>query len=295
MTALAVSPPGDEAALAPSYSLISSPLVHEAPAVEGTISGRVIEEGSGRALAGAQIEVVGEGLGTLAGADGRFTISGVPAGEVTVRVQILGYASRSQTVTLTSGETVELDFRLTQQALALDEVVVTGTAGGAQRRAIGNVVDRISAADVMEVAPVTNMSQLIGQRTPGVMLLGTAGQVGAGSRIRIRGTSSIGLSNDPIIYIDGIRMDSEPNRGPSQRGGARVSRLDDLDPESIESIEIIKGPAAATLYGTEASAGVIQIITKRGASGSPFSECDGQNRDELDVEPRGTGGRAVLS
>jgi TonB-dependent SusC/RagA subfamily outer membrane receptor len=77
----------------------------------------------------------------------------------------------------------------------------------------------------------------------------------------------MGLPNDPIIYIDGIRMDNNPISGPSQRGGSRVSRLNDINPEDIESIEIIKGPAAATLYGTEASNGVIQIITKRGAEG----------------------------
>ncbi len=80
------------------------------------------------------------------------------------------------------------------------------------------------------------------------------------------------LSNDPIVYIDGVRMDSDATRGPGQRGGARVSRLDDLRPEDIESIEVIKGPSAATLYGTEASNGVIQVITKRGASGAPQFE-----------------------
>jgi len=268
ISALAVSSPS-EAPAVPGTVAGSSEIAVEAAVMEGTVEGRVIEAGTGRALAGAQVELVGLGMGTLAGADGRFSISSVPAGEVQVRVQLLGYAQATQTVTVASGESVTVEFQLSQQALALDEVVVTGTAGGAQRRAIGNVVDRISASDITEIAPVTSMTQLIGQRTPGVQLLGTSGQVGSGSRIRIRGTSSIGLSNDPIIYIDGIRMDSAPNRGPSQRGGARVSRLDDLDPESIESIEIIKGPAAATLYGTEASAGVIQIITKRGASASP--------------------------
>ena len=247
----------------------SGEIAVEAAVMEGTVEGRIIEAGTGRALAGAQIELVGLGMGTLAGADGRFSISSVPAGEVQVRVQLLGYAQATQTVTVASGETVTVDFQLSQQALALDEVVVTGTAGGTQRRAIGNVVDRLQAADISERAPVTNVSQLIGGRSAGVTMLAGVGQVGAGQRVRIRGASSIGLDNDPIIYIDGVRMDSSPNRGPGQRGGANVSRLNDLDPESIESIEIIKGPAAATLYGTEASNGVIQIITKRGASAGP--------------------------
>ncbi len=268
ISALAVSSPS-EAPGVPGALANSGVVASEASVLEGTIEGRVVQAGTGRALAGAQIELVDLGLGTLAGADGRFSITSVPAGEVTVRVQILGFATSSQTVSLASGQTVTVDFQLSQQALALDEVVVTGTAGGTQRRAIGNVVDRLSASDINERAPVANVSQLIGGRSAGVTMLAGVGQVGAGQRIRIRGASSIGLDNDPIIYVDGVRMDSSPNRGPGQRGGANVSRLNDLDPETIESIEIIKGPAAATLYGTEASNGVIQIITKRGSTASP--------------------------
>src|SRR5690554_1005122 len=121
----------------------------------------------------------------------------------------------------------------------------------------------------MAKSPVRNMDQLLAQRSPGVIMLPGTGQVGTGSAIRIRGNSSLSLGNEPIIYIDGVRMDSNPRRGPAQRGGANVSRLNDINPSDIESIEIIKGPAAATLYGTEASNGVIQIITKRGATGAP--------------------------
>jgi TonB-dependent SusC/RagA subfamily outer membrane receptor len=151
----------------------------------------------------------------------------------------------------------------------LDEVVVTGTAGGTQRRAVGNVVERLPAAEVMEITPTSDVSQLIGQRTPGVVMLGGGNQVGTGGRIRIRGAGSMGLPNDPIVYIDGVRMDSNPTSGPGQRGGSSISRINDISPEDIESIEIIKGPAAATLYGTEASNGVVQIVTKRGATGAP--------------------------
>jgi len=93
--------------------------------------------------------------------------------------------------------------------------------------------------------------------------------VGTGTAPRIRGVASITQGNDPIVYIDGVRMDSDPRRGPGQRGGSNMSRLNDVHPADIESIEIIKGPAAATLYGTEASNGVIQIITKSGRTGAP--------------------------
>jgi TonB-linked SusC/RagA family outer membrane protein len=150
----------------------------------------------------------------------------------------------------------------------LDQVVVTGTGGVVQRRAVGNVVESVKATEVLTVAPARSVEQLVGSRTPGVIALPATGQVGTGAQLRIRGVSSLSLSNDPIIYIDGVRMDASTARGPGQRGGAGASRLNDVNPEDIESIEIIKGPAASTLYGTEASNGVIQIITKRGKSGA---------------------------
>jgi TonB-dependent SusC/RagA subfamily outer membrane receptor len=113
------------------------------------------------------------------------------------------------------------------------------------------------------------VQQLLGQRDPGVVVQPAAGMVGAGSAIRIRGTASLSLTNQPIIYVDGVRIDNNAAGGPSIRQGRTAARLNDFNPEDIESIEIIKGPAAATLYGTEASNGVIQVITKRGKSGAP--------------------------
>jgi TonB-dependent starch-binding outer membrane protein SusC len=237
-------------------------------ATQGTITGRVIEEGTGRALAGAQVQIVGTGQGTLAGSDGRYEITGVAAGEVQVRVQILGFATRTRSATVASGETVELDFQMAQQALALDELVVTGTAGGTQRRALGNVVDRLDTEQLRRVSPGSDPQNLLAGRTPGVQVTPGAGQVGGGGApIRIRGSSSAALGNDPIVYIDGVRMNADPNSGPTDRHGTS-NRLNDINPEDIASIEVIKGPAAATLYGTEASNGVIQIITKRGAEGA---------------------------
>lgn len=236
---------------------------------EAAVSGQVRTAGTLRPLAGAQVSIPGTGIGALTNASGRYRLEDVPAGELTLRVQIIGYGRAERTVTILAGQTVVVDFELTEQALELDEIVVTGTAGGAQRRAIGNVVETMDVDEVLSVAPVQNVQQLLSQRTAGMIQLPAAGQVGTGSPIRIRGLSSMSLGNGPLVYIDGIRVDSDPRRGPNTRGGARISRLNDLNPQNIESIEIIKGPSAATLYGTEASNGVIQIITKRGTSGAP--------------------------
>jgi TonB-linked SusC/RagA family outer membrane protein len=236
-------------------------------AQEGVVGGSVVEEGSLRPLAGVQVQVEGTRLGTLTNAQGRFLITGVLGPEVTLRVVMLGYRAATQTARV--GAT-DIQIALTQSAIELDRIVVTGTAGGTQRRAIGNVVSQIDAADVVEKAPVSNIQSLLNARAPGVVILPATGMVGSGSRIRIRGSSSLSLSNQPLIYVDGIRVDNAAATGPAVQafGSSVISRLNDFNPRDIESIEVIKGPAAATLYGTEASNGVIQIITKRGAAGA---------------------------
>lgn len=202
-------------------------------------------------------------------AGGRFRIPLEPgAREVQLQVTMLGY--RSVTVTAVVGQT-DLRVALTETAIELNQIVVTGTAGGQQRRAIGNSVATLNAAQVTETAPVRSMQDLINGRAAGVVVMPGTGMVGSGSRVRIRGTSTFSLSGDPLIYVDGVRVNNETGSGLSVQGfGSGVaSRLNDFDPDQIESIEILKGPAAATLYGTEAARGVINIITKKGAAGAP--------------------------
>lgn len=235
---------------------------------EGTVTGSVRDAQTRRPLSGVQVHVPGSGLGTLTNAAGRYTLTNVPGGQVTIRAQMIGYAAGDTTISVSAGGTVTADFELREEALALNEIVVTGTAGGTQRRAIGNVVDRIAAAAALELAPTRDVQQLMAFKSPGMSILPAQADVGSGSAIRIRGSSSIGLSSEPLVYIDGVRMNSGFG-GPTNAGGRNNSRLNDINPNDIESIEVIKGPAAATLYGTEASAGVIQIITKRGVEGEP--------------------------
>ncbi len=239
----------------------------------GTVSGQVADSASRAPLVGAEIIVTGEagaGVRTVrTGVNGRYTVAGLAPGAATVSVRQVGFAPRALRVTVRANETVTADFFLPAQTARLDQVVVTGTGGVTQRRAVGNVVESIDAKDVMAVAPARSVQEVIGARTPGLIVLPAAGQVGTGAQLRVRGVGSLSLSNDPIIYIDGVRMDAAPARGPVQRGGGGASRLNDINPEDIQSIEVIKGPAASTLYGTEASNGVIQIITKRGRTGKP--------------------------
>jgi TonB-dependent SusC/RagA subfamily outer membrane receptor len=244
-----------------------------AQSTTATIRGQVTDSVARRPLADAEVYIVTDGAAPVTrsartNASGQYTIAGVPAGPLTVRVRLVGFAPKGQRITVRDGETATADFLLGERLTQLNEVVVTGTGGVTQRRAVGNVIETIKAEDVLAVAPARSVEQLVGARTPGLIVLPATGQVGTGAQLRVRGASSLSLSNEPLIYIDGVRMDANASRGQAQRGGAGASRLNDINPEDIESIEVLKGPAASTLYGTEASNGVIQIITKRGRSGT---------------------------
>ena len=232
----------------------------------GTITGRVTDAASSRPLEAVQVSIPETAFGTLTNASGSFIFLGVPAGEYTVRSTRVGYRESEQTVTVTAGGTAEANFAIEQTAIALDEIVVTGAGIATEKRKLGNTIATINT-DAIENAPVTDFSQLIAGREAGVVALPSSGYTGEGARIRVRGSASLTQLNEPIVYVDGVRID----RGAVQNfnGQGNPSRLDDIPPESIERIEILKGAAAATLYGTEASNGVIQIFTKRGSAGAP--------------------------
>ena len=230
-----------------------------------TVTGVVTDAGTMGPLAGAQVQIEGTNFGQLANAEGRFVIANIPAGTHTLRAVYIGYGPVAHEFTVAAGETAEVNFELSTSALALDGIVVTAT-GQQRKRELGNAVGDIDAAGIREVAPINNLSDLLQGRSAGVQILNSAGTSGVGSRIRIRGSSSISLSNEPLVYVDGIRVDNRMSGLGA--GGQESSRLDDFNPEDIESIEIVKGPSAATLYGTEAANGVIRITTRRGLPGA---------------------------
>ncbi len=238
----------------------------------GTVRGTVTDEVTGRPIASAQVFVQGlEALGSLSDAQGQFEIN-IPQGTHRITVRRVGYGTRSLTVSVTAGQTTDQSFTLTQVVILLDEVVVTGAGAATEKKRLGNTIASIKTTE-LENAPVANFSELIAAREPAVSVLPSGGLAGEGARIRIRGSSSLSQSNEPIIYVDGVRIDNGGNISANQfffvGGGGSSSRLDDVNPNAIERVEILKGAAAATLYGTEASNGVIQIFTKKGSSGAP--------------------------
>ncbi len=235
-------------------------------AQQGSIAVTVTEQGSGNPIAQAQVAITGSNLGGQTGADGKVTIRGVSVGLQTVRVLRIGFAEAKKPVTVTANATVSVDFTIAPVAVSLAPLVVTAT-GTQMRKEVGNAVSSIDAVSAIERSPIVTVSDLLAARAPNVVV--TAGtQTGSGSRTRIRGVASMSLSNEPIFVIDGIRMTATVGSSSLATGGAQPSRLSDINPDEIENIEIVKGPSAASLYGTDAANGVVIISTKRGRPGT---------------------------
>ena len=233
----------------------------------GSVTGQVTDAAGQQPVPSAQIQIVGTNLGAITDAQGRYTVRGVPVRSVTVRVLRVGYQEQSRAVVVTAGAPVTADFSMRTATINLTPVVTTAT-GEIRRVEIGNAVSTIDAAKVTETAPVANIADLLNSRAPGVSVL-SGTQTGTGQRVRIRGANSLSLNNDPIYVIDGIRMTSDNGSTSFGTNGNNPSRVGDLNPEEIENIEIVKGPSAATLYGTDAANGVIVITTKKGRAGAP--------------------------
>lgn len=238
----------------------------------GTIAGTVLAGGTNRPVEGAQISLPGTGMGTLTNAQGRFLLLNAPAGPRTVRVTMVGYTTEEQQITVQAGETVTVEFYLTQTALALDEIVVTGTAAEVRAKEVGNAVDAVSSRDI-ESMHIRGTDELLAGRAPGVTVLTNSGQPGAGGTVKVRGMTTASQTVEPLIYVDGVRIHNLPTRtGWDSR--TAYNPLQDIRPQDIERVEVVKGASATTLYGTEASGGVIQIFTKQGISGAPIWTAD---------------------
>jgi TonB-linked SusC/RagA family outer membrane protein len=239
----------------------------------GSIAGHVIDGALKSPLPEVTVRIERTTLSTTANADGKYTISGVAPGTYHVTARRVGYQPLAKDVTVTADQKTTLDFALVAAPTRLDEMVTT--AAGEQRRyQVGNDISTINADSIAPTAPITSLTDLISARAPGVEVLETGGLTGSGETIRIEGLTSLVLQNDPIIIVDGVRQNNAEGGDLSSYFGAATThptptRLNDVDFTDIQSIDILKGPAASTEYGTDAANGVIVITTKQGTAGAP--------------------------
>lgn len=231
----------------------------------GSISGKVVETGTNLPIADAQVSLVGTTIGTISGNDGTFSLRNIPAGPVELRVLRIGFSDRRRNITVVAGQSVAVEFSLTKVALQLSPIVTTAT-GAQDRAAVPNQIATINPSKVIEEAPVQGVGDLLVGKAAGVSLI-AGSSVGSGSRIRIRGTASLSLNNEPIYIIDGVRLNGG-NQQSFGTGGAPAGRLNDINPEDIDDIQVLRGPAASATYGTDAATGVIVITTKKGKAGT---------------------------
>ena len=276
----------------------------------GTIVVTVTDRTTQHALNGVQVQVAETRVSGLTDGRGQVTLAGVPAGTQVVRALVIGYRSAIQQVTVTDGGIAAVSFALTLSPVTLDEVVVTGTGGAVEKRKLGSTLGTVDVDRVREIVPAQDFGSVLQARIPGVRSIGMGGGPGAAKDLRIRGASSFTLSKRPVIYIDGVRIDNYTfddapvlavNEGRGAccffNGGSGADRLSDINPDDIERVEVVKGAAGATLYGTDASNGVIQVFTKRGRDNSAprwsLSYTSGFNRLrnnlDSDLKPRFAG------
>ena len=266
------------------FALLVAAGVVQAQRDTSIVTGRITSEG-GVPIPSAVVTIRSLRLSSQTNDAGtyRLTVVGLGTRAETLHVTRLGYRPKDVVFSLVQG-TVTVNAEMQATAVALDQIVVTGTAGNQEVKAQSAVVATIDATDLMAKAPVLNVNELMYARTPGVSLTVASGASGANTRIDIRGQSSISLSNQPLVFVDGVRVTSGARGTPGNGvGGQTLNALNDLNPDDIESIEIVKGPAAATLYGSDASAGVIQVLTKKGRTGvRRFSQRLNMEYDNID-------------
>jgi TonB-linked SusC/RagA family outer membrane protein len=240
--------------------------VADATAQTGSVRGRVTNAQNGEPIRDARVGVLGTNIQVATNLDGNYVIGRAPAGERAIRVTVIGFTQQSKPVSIVAGEVAVADFALAASAITIDAVLVHGITGREQReRELGTNSGNIDMRDI-NPAQVTSIADVLSGRTEGVILQDINGTTGTSQRIRIRGANSLSLSNEPLVYIDGVRMETASALSIGV-GGQEASRLNDINPNDIESIEVVKGPAAAALYGTAGANGVLLITTKRGRAG----------------------------
>ena len=233
-------------------------------AAQGTVAGRVVDSSTAQPIAGVRVTIAGSTSGMLTDRDGRYLLSGLAPGTVTVRAQRIGYGLRERTVTVVEGGTVTADFVLRQAATVLTEQVVTGY-GTDDRATLSSAVASVSAEKLQNV-PLAGIDAAMQGQAAGVQVIQNAGNPGVGMTVRIRGAASISASNQPLYVIDGVPLIRD-DFSQLDVGGQDITGVTGIAPDEVERIDILKDASAAAIYGSRGSNGVVMITTKRGRAG----------------------------
>ena len=233
-------------------------------AQQSSIRGTVTDSSTGAAVQGAQVSVVGTAIRTETNSDGQYRLANVSAGPVSVRVQLIGYAPSERLVQVRPSDEVTVDFVLTPGVAQLEEIVAVGY--GTQTR--GELASAISSVKAEDLAgqPIASIDAALQGKAPGVQVIQNAGNPGNAPSVRVRGAASVSASNDPLYVIDGVPLVSG-DISQLDAGGQSIAALTTLNSDEVESMDILKDAAAASIYGSRGSNGVVLITTKRGVSG----------------------------
>src|SRR5687767_6421007 len=234
----------------------------------GAVTGSVVNRQAGAPLRAVQVYLQNTRYGTVTNENGAFLLPGVAAGTYTAVAQLIGFAQGTQTVTVSAGGTAQVRFELAEQVLPLQQLVVSGVVDPTAGVKLPFTVARVGS-DQLQVAPAGSAVAALAGKVAGASVIATSGKPGAGVQIQLRTpTFSEGVAqNQPLYVVDGVVLSQTLQNPITDGGGTAVQPgIDflDIDAKDIENIEIIKGAAAASLYGSRASAGVISITTRRG-------------------------------
>ncbi|MEO5902717.1 MAG: TonB-dependent receptor [Gemmatimonadaceae bacterium] len=253
-----------------ALALFSLPNLLSAQATGGSVRGRVTDASAGRGLADVSIVIEGTRLGGVTNGNGEYVINGIPAGNRSLTIRRIGYQPVIRAINVANGASSTVDATLRVSAINLNEVVVTGTGSPTERRKLGTSVASVDSS-LISRAQATTVDQAMQGKIPGAQITQNSGSPGGGGiSVRLRGVNSFISGSDPLYIVDGVIIDN----GSAQLADLGVrsnpqNRLADLNPADIDHIEIIRGAAAAALYGSRANNGVVQIFTRRGTIGKP--------------------------
>ncbi len=257
-------------------ALVGIALVASDAVAQGTISGRVVDSTTNTPVASVAISIVGSRFGAMTNTDGSYTITGIPVGAQQVKASRIGYRPKTASVTVVAGGNQPVNFSLSPAAAFLQQIVTTGY-GQQRREAVTGAVSTVKAADAA-VGVQANVNDMVQGRVAGLTMVTNGGEPGAGAQIRIRGTTSISASNEPLYVIDGVPIQNvETEAGGIGLGGSASlprSPLNSLNPGDIATITVLKDAAATAIYGSRAANGVILIETKQGSSSNQTVEFD---------------------